>query len=232
VGWWWWWRGVISPGGGELECLIEEGEIVRARDLDGAEGGEVWGEPLDIQEDEAPGAEVGDEVEEGDLRRLRHAGEHRFTEESAAEGDPVETTDELVALPSLYRVGVAEPVEVGIGGQDRGADPGLVAVGTAEHHLPEGGIGAEGESIWRAAQEAAEAMGQVEARVDGHDPARIWGKPAYIAILEAHWEGPEAVGGEDELRIDGRREWHDRWGGCVCGNMIAPRAGVVQAAER
>src|SRR3712207_9124394 len=62
-------------------------------------------------EDEAAGAEAGDELDQGHLAGVARAGEHALAEEGSTQPDAVETADEPAVLPGLNAVGVAPAVD-------------------------------------------------------------------------------------------------------------------------
>lgn len=123
-------------------------EVFRAGDFDGAEFLEVRREPLGVEEDELSRAEVFDEAEEGDLRRIADLVKHRFAEESAADGDPVEPAGELPVLPRFDRMRMAELVKARVAFDDLVVDPGFGTVGALAHHLPEGSVDPELENFF------------------------------------------------------------------------------------
>src|SRR5882757_7031159 len=55
--------------------------------------------------------------------------EHAFAEESAAEADAVQPAGEIVAIPGLDAVAMADLVQPGIEIADAAVDPGVVAAG-------------------------------------------------------------------------------------------------------
>ena len=121
-----------------LDALVAElgelGEVVLGGDFFHAELGDVVVGDLGVEDREAAGAEVVDEVDEADFAGVGAAEvgavEHGFAAEDAAEGDAVETADEDVGRG--LRAEVADEQEVGSGlwGLVDG-EPGLDAVRVA-----------------------------------------------------------------------------------------------------
>lgn len=79
---------------------------------------------LDIEESEAAGAEMLDEVVEGGFGGVGNAVEHGFAGEVSADGYAVDAADQFVVLPEFEAMGVASAVEVGVCGDEFGSDPG------------------------------------------------------------------------------------------------------------
>ena len=76
--------GPVAAAGGAFEGGVEALEELGAGDVAGAEGGEVAGVDLAVDEVEFPGAEAFDEGGEGDFRGVRRPREHGFAEERRA----------------------------------------------------------------------------------------------------------------------------------------------------
>ena len=66
------------------------------------------------------------QVDEGQLRGTGHEREHAFAEEGAPDVDTVEAADQPLVLPHLDAGGEALAVELGVGGNHVGAEPGTV----------------------------------------------------------------------------------------------------------
>ena len=149
------WSECARGEGLPLRVLVAElgelGEVLLGGDFFHAELGDVVVGDLGVEEREASGAEVVDEVDEADFAGVGAAEvgavEHGFAAEDAAEGDAVETADEDVGCgvwaevadeeefgggpwrlvdgePGLDAVGVALVVEGEEGADDAGAEPG------------------------------------------------------------------------------------------------------------
>src|SRR4030095_17185395 len=93
--------------------------------------------PCRSEERELPRAQVFDQRNERDLRRVGHAMEHRFTEKRAADRDPVKSASKLVVLPSFYRMRVTQIVKALVALNDFGIDPGVFAFRASADHVPE-----------------------------------------------------------------------------------------------
>ena len=63
---------------------------------------------LTVHEVKMPGLEVLHEVDEGNFRRIRTPGKHRFPKKGGAERDAVEAADQRAIGPRLCRMGKAE----------------------------------------------------------------------------------------------------------------------------
>ena len=91
---------------------VEAGEVLAAGNRDGAEGGEMIGDPLDVEQF---GTGVVQPVDEGDQRGLRRVGrgvEHRLAGEEPIDAQPVEPADQLVVEEHLHRVAPPEPEQL------------------------------------------------------------------------------------------------------------------------
>ncbi len=64
------------------------------RNLDGAELAQMRGDELRVEKPEAARDEPRDEMNKGDLARIRFAAEHAFAKKCRAQRDPVEPADE------------------------------------------------------------------------------------------------------------------------------------------
>ena len=70
----------------------------------------------------------GDKPGERDLRCVRAAADHAFAKEGAAERQAVEAADQIFAVPTFDRMGVAEPMEFAEHPGDPAIDPGIGSV--------------------------------------------------------------------------------------------------------
>ena len=68
------------------------------------------------------------QVDESQLRGTGHEREHALAEEGAPDVDTVEAADQPLALPHLDAGGEALAVELGVGGNHVGAEPGTVFI--------------------------------------------------------------------------------------------------------
>lgn len=144
-----------------------------------------------------PLAETLDEGDEGNLRGIGDAAEHRFAEEGPADGNAVEPSDEFAIPPGLDRMGVAEFEELLVARHDLAADPGGATVGAAGHHFGKGRIDPHLERI--AAQGPLQTVGNVEF-IERQDPAGIRGEPADLAAVVHRHRKHAATIGRDEHR--------------------------------
>jgi len=87
-------------------------------------------EHLDVEQHEALLAQVVDQVEQSDLRGVADLVEHGFPRKETAHRHPVNSADELAALPALQAVGVALLVQLRVGLDKLGADPRAPAAGS------------------------------------------------------------------------------------------------------
>src|SRR3712207_865658 len=104
--------------------------LFRSGDLLRPEPSQVVVLYLAVEEFETALLQPLDEVEEADLRGVRHAREHRLAHERATHGDAVESACQLAPVVSFDAVGIAHLVQPHVGPDDLGVDPGLLPVGT------------------------------------------------------------------------------------------------------
>jgi len=165
----------------------------------------VIGDELAIEQAETSGLEPRHQPGESDLRSVALAAEHALTEEGAAQPDAVEPAHQLSVVPAFDRMGVAAPVEIGIGGFDRRIDPGvgaaLRALGALRDHLPKSAIDGDGEAVRtdRLGQRPrqAEAVDRQYAALLGFDPIDVVGRATV-----RHREDTDGIGAQQQVRID------------------------------
>ena len=109
----------------DVEGVAQQVLVVGAAHLDGAQGLEVGGEELDVEQSEATVAQVVDQVNERHLAGVAFAAEHALAEEGAAQRDTVEAADQAALRPALDRVDVAALEERRIERDDLVVDSGL-----------------------------------------------------------------------------------------------------------
>ena len=93
---------------GHRKCRGQVIEKIPAGDGFGAQGQNVWGGLLAVHEAKSPRLELADQRDQGDLRGVRHTGEHRFCEKGSAERHAIESANQLSFLPGFNRMGIAE----------------------------------------------------------------------------------------------------------------------------
>ena len=96
--------------------------------------------------------------------------EHRLAEEGTADGDAVQSADQLLVLPRLDGVTETESMQRHVAAQDVLGDPGLVAGRARAHHGLERGVDANLES--RLADDPLQSRGCVEG-AERQDATRI-----------------------------------------------------------
>src|SRR6186713_2391049 len=69
------------------------------------------------------------QMHETDLRSIGAPREHAFPEEGGTERYAIETSDEFIAIPGFYGMGMAHAVQGGIERSDRLVDPGARTIG-------------------------------------------------------------------------------------------------------
>src|SRR5947209_19819689 len=82
---------------------------------------------LRVEQYEAAGDQARDEMHQRHLRGVAFAVEHALAKECAAKRDAVESAGELVAVPRLHAVAVAELVQRRVEIADAAIDPGVFA---------------------------------------------------------------------------------------------------------
>lgn len=92
----------------------------------GAQGFEVRGMYLAVDEGEAFAGGLSDEGDEGGFGGVADMCEHGFSEEAVAQFNAVEATDQLVILPAFYGEGVTGFVKTDVCLLHFAGDPGAV----------------------------------------------------------------------------------------------------------
>ena len=153
-------------------------QVFVSPDGDPAELSRDGGQHLDVEQGEPLVAQVFQQVEQRDLRRVAGAVEHRFAGEESADSDAVDAAGELVLLPALEAVGMALLVEARVGVEEFRADPGRPPTArrgrAAFHHLSEGLVA--GDLELPLTNHAREAAGEVKT-IELEDGSRVGGPP-------------------------------------------------------
>jgi len=102
-----------------IELAVEFGAV----DFNRPELPEVIGDELRVEQHEAAIDQARAEVDERDLRGVAHFREHAFSEECAAERNPVETADKPALVPGFHRVAIAELMQLTVKLADAVIDP-------------------------------------------------------------------------------------------------------------
>jgi hypothetical protein len=193
-----------------LERFVQAQFVVFARDLDAAEGPQMVGDELGVEQPVAAGFEPVDEVRHGDLAAVGLAVKHRFPEKRRADRDAIEPAHEVRAVPHLNRMHEAATEQFAIETADGGVDPGAVAIGAGGGAaLDHGGeIGVDADRIGIVFQGLAKAARDVGG-LQRDDAAQLRRHPEQIlrARILGHGEDAGLVGAQDQLggEIDRKR---------------------------
>ena len=87
----------------------------------------MLGDVLGVEQLEAARDQPRDQMHQRDLRGVARGVKHALAEEGASQADAVEPADEVVALPGLDAVAMAELVQPAIEVADALVDPGVLA---------------------------------------------------------------------------------------------------------
>ena len=144
---------------------MEEAHVGGVGDVAAAHGAEMGGLELAVDHGAADGAEDAGEVDEGDFGGAGDVGEHAFAEEAFVELYAVEATYEAaVGVPDFDAVGIAAAVELGVGGNHVGAEPGAghvdALLGAAGDDAGE--VAVNGGAVKPLVQEGAHGVGDVD----------------------------------------------------------------------
>jgi hypothetical protein len=109
--------------------LGETSQKIISRDLARAQRLEMGREHLDVHPRGSGGREFPDQVKQGKLRGIRPEVEHALARENAVNIDPVNSSNENPipfgrGFPDFDAMGVAQSVEIDIGAEHGGRDPG------------------------------------------------------------------------------------------------------------
>lgn len=194
---------------------------------------------LGVEEFEAAGTQVGDEVDEADFAGVRAAefgaGEHGFAAEDRADGEAVEPADEsrpgVGVQPGLDAVGVAGAVEEVEEGDDGAVEPGLFAArtrgGTLADDAVEGAVGGDLEAA--RADARGERARDAEAVVEGDEGAAGGLNPLDLRRVGVG-HGEPALGVEGEGLGDGGLFAGRQAGGGSGHGGLLPAGGVGRDA--
>src|SRR5262245_8460338 len=84
------------------------------------------------------------ECSEGDLRSIRFTGEHRLAKHNMAQGDSVQTSDQMAFAPDFDRVCEPAPMQLDVRPNHLSADPRALLAGarfcTGPHDALEGAV--------------------------------------------------------------------------------------------
>src|SRR5262245_18693151 len=95
-----------------LQSCLQPLEVNSARDLVGAEFGEMRSRPLRVKQGEPPAAKPLNQSVQGDLRSIGDLVKHGLPEKSSADGHAIQPTDEFPVLPGLDAMGDPLTVKV------------------------------------------------------------------------------------------------------------------------
>ena len=169
--------------------------ILPPRHLDGAEGPEVIGHVLGVEQLESADLEPGHEMHERDLGRVARAMEHALAEERPPERDPVEPADQRVALVDFEAVAMAALVELAIEHADARIDPrarpAVASLRATFQHAVEVAVDGDGEAV--GTHRSGEPRGNMKA-IERNDAAHLRLDPVEGRVLRAVRHGKDAAG--------------------------------------
>ena len=185
----------ISEGASDL-CVFFVGDVAAAH------GTEVGRFELTVDKSAPEFAKPGGEVDEGELRGVGNQREHALTEEEIVDDDTIESTHYFLPVPYLDTGGEAFMMEIGVGLDHFGTEPGaliLIAVLGSGAVLDDGfEVGVEADSVLVLLHELTHGMtdvylvGEDDKTVEGTVPEGLWllliGVPREIAIEVAQYE--------------------------------------------
>ena len=136
------------------------------------------------------------QVDEGQLRGTGHEREHAFAEEGAPDVDTVEAADQPLVLPHLDAGGEALAVELGVGGNHVGAEPGTVLLdaqpAAVADDAPE--VLVDAQAVLALVHQRAHGVADVN--LVGEDDEALHGTvpDGVVAAEGVPWENAVAVG--------------------------------------
>ena len=149
--------------------------------------------------------------------------EHGFAEEGGAEGDAVESAGEFAVAPGFDAVGELAAVEIGVGFDDGGGDPGRLAVGAALDDPVEAAV--EGDLEFALSDDLAEGARHVEV-VEVDDGPRVGTEPEdLVAAFIAHGKDAVPVSPQDGVGIE-------LYSAAVAGRVVMFRGHRLGAAPQ
>ena len=184
---------------------VEQRGIAPARDFDRAEAAQMLGHILGVQQLKTAGDQPRHQMHQRHLRGVADAVKHALAEEGATQADAIEPAGEIVVLPDLDAVGVAEFVQALIEIPDALVDPGVVAAGlrrgAAGDHRLEGLVDGDGERI--GAHGALEPRGDAKT-IERDHAAHLRLDPEQGRIVGAlgHREDAAGIGAQQHFGRD------------------------------
>src|SRR5450759_1876193 len=92
--------------------ILQQPVIAPLADLDGAEGLQVIGDVLGVEQPVAAGAQARDQIHQRDLGGVARAVEHTLAEEGAAERDAVKPAHQRSPIIDLSLIHISEPTRL------------------------------------------------------------------------------------------------------------------------
>ena len=142
------------------------------------------------------------QVDEGQLRGAGHEREHALAEKGAADVDAVEAADQPLALPHLDAGGEALAVELGVGGNHVGAEPGTVLVdaqaAAVANDAPE--VLVDAQAVLALVHQRAHGVADVN--LVGEDDEALHGTEANGVVAAEGVPGEDAVAVGQQQAVD------------------------------
>jgi hypothetical protein len=148
------------------------------------------------------------QMHQRDLRGIARGVEHALSEEGPTEADAVESADEIIALPGLDAVAMAELVKAAIEIADAFVDPGVLAPFLQRRAARDRRLerGVDGDAKGVRAHRARKPRGDAKS-VERDDAAKLRLDPEQGRIVGAfrHREDAAGIGAQQHGRGDFRR---------------------------
>jgi len=164
----------------------------------------MLGQELAVEQLEPANLEPRDEIGQRNLGRIARPAEHALPKESPSEAHAIQAADQFVARPGLDRMGIAAPVQLGIGTLDIRVDPGIGPprgrLRAMRDDLAECRV--HGDPIAIRADRLGERVREVEA-IEWEHAALLGFDPEDVVRVACarHREYPDRVSAQQQVRI-------------------------------
>ena len=189
-------RGIV------LQRSAQHAVIARLRQLDRAEGLQMIGEELRIEQPVSAGSKPRHEMNQRDLRGIARDMKHALAEERAPKAHAIEPTNELFAVIDLDGVAMPDVEQRAVEQTDARIDPGARALRPGRRASVDHGakIAIAGDGEASCAHGARKARGNVE-RVKRDDPALLRLDPVerWIIRILGHRKDAARIGLEQHF---------------------------------
>src|ERR1051326_4067862 len=158
--------------------------------------------PLRVQQKKTARAQALDQRHQPHLRSISLIVKHALSEKRPADVDTVKSPRKLAFQPGFHTMGMASSMQFAVTGYYVLRNPGLTMGGRTgvDNCLK---FLVEGYLELAVSESALQPVRDVEAFVQGNERARVWRKPADMAIRRyGHWKNTPLITGQEQLMVE------------------------------